>query len=77
MRNEAGERALRQRAEKLRAVIQRIECTFTAAGAAGGGWGKRNARLATVKVYPVGGDHLEFSSDRESSLQATRATSPM
>jgi hypothetical protein len=26
-------------------VFQLIECTFTATGAIGGGWGKKNARL--------------------------------
>ncbi len=37
----------------MRAVIQRIECTFTATGVSGSGWGKKNAQLATVTIYPV------------------------
>src|SRR5262249_54002791 len=32
LRREASDRDLRQRAEALRAVVQRIECTFTATG---------------------------------------------
>ena len=32
MKSEAGESALRRRAEALQAVIQRIECTFVATG---------------------------------------------
>jgi len=77
MRSEAGERALRVRAEKLRAVIERIECTFTATGKTGSGWGMKNSELAMVAIYPVAGDPRYFSVDRESILLWTRATSPM
>ena len=63
MRTEAGERSLRQRAEALRAVIQRIECRFIATGAKGSGWGKRNAQLVSVTIYPVVGDSVELSAD--------------
>ena len=60
---EAGERARRQRAEALRAVIQRIECSLTATGATGVGWGKKNARLVTVTFYPNSGVPAAFSAD--------------
>jgi DNA invertase Pin-like site-specific DNA recombinase len=56
IRSEAGERALRQRAEAVRAVIQRIECSFTATGETGGGPGKKNVRLTKVTIYPVVGE---------------------
>jgi hypothetical protein len=60
MASEAGERAFRQRAEALRAVIRRIDCTFTATGKTGGGPGRSNARLVKVTVEPVVGDAVEF-----------------
>jgi hypothetical protein len=72
MRAKDGERALRQRAQALRAIIQRIECTFTATGQTGGGWGKRNSRLLGVTIYPVAGDPAYFEADRESALRCTR-----
>ena len=75
LRSEAGERALRQRAEALRAVVQRIECTFTATGETGGGWGKKNARLATVTIYPVEDDPVEFSADSSATSWYSRAHS--
>jgi hypothetical protein len=56
MRSESGERALRRRAEAIRAVIHRIECKFVATGHKGGGPGKNNARLAAVTIYPIVGD---------------------
>ena len=68
MQSEAGERALRQRAEAIRAVVQRMECTFTATGETGGGWGKKNARLTAVKIYPVVGDSAEFPVDSKGRL---------
>lgn len=71
MESDAGERALRQRAEAIRAIVQRIECTFTATGQAGGGWGKKNARLATVTIYPVAGDSAQFPVET-SSLPGVR-----
>jgi hypothetical protein len=60
---EAGEHALRQKAEAVRGVIQRIECTFTATGKTKGGWGKKNSQLVKVTIYPVVGDAVEFSAD--------------
>jgi hypothetical protein len=77
MKRVAGERALRQRAEALRAVIQRIECTFTSTGLKGGGWGKKNARLVKVAVYPVGGDSVEFSAGSKGTLMYSSAHSRM
>jgi hypothetical protein len=77
MRSQGGERALRQRAEALRAVIQRIECAFTATGQTGGGWGKKNSRLATVTIYPVAGDAAEFSADSNGTLMYSSAHSRM
>jgi DNA invertase Pin-like site-specific DNA recombinase len=61
--SENGECALRQSAEALRAIIQRIECTFTATGATGSGWGKRNPQLVSVTIHPVVGDSVELSAD--------------
>lgn len=75
MRSEQGERALRQRAEAVRGVIQRIECTFTATGAKGGGWGKRNSKLAQVKIYPICGESVAFSVESESTLMYSNAHS--
>jgi DNA invertase Pin-like site-specific DNA recombinase len=73
-----GERALRQRAGALQAVIQRIECTFTATGQHGGGWGKKSARLATVTIYPVGGgDPMGFAAGSKSTLLYSSAHSCM
>jgi hypothetical protein len=40
--------------------MQRIECIFTATGQTGGGWGKKNARLVTVRFDPVKGDPVKF-----------------
>jgi DNA invertase Pin-like site-specific DNA recombinase len=77
MEGEAAERALRQRAEALRAIIQRIECTFTKTGETGGGWGKRNARLATVTIYPVVGDSVAFSAESRGTLMYSSAHSRM
>jgi DNA invertase Pin-like site-specific DNA recombinase len=75
MQHDTGERALRLRAEALRAVIQRIECTFVATGETGGGWGKKNARLATVTIYPVVGDPAKFSGDSKGTLMYSSAHS--
>jgi len=65
---ETGERALRERAEALRAVIQRIECTFKATGQRGGGWGKRGSELATVTIYPVVGESGEYQGDSRDTV---------
>jgi DNA invertase Pin-like site-specific DNA recombinase len=65
MRSETGERALRQRAEAIRGIVQRIECSFTATGKKGGGPGRANARLAAVTIYPVTGDAAEFPGESD------------
>jgi hypothetical protein len=77
MASEAGERALRERAEALRAIVQRIECTFPATGQAGAGWGKKNARLIKVTIYPVVGDSVWFSADSRGTLLYSSAHSRM
>jgi hypothetical protein len=77
MRSEVGERALRQRAEALRAIIQRIECTFTATGQTKGGRSRKNTRLVKVTIYPVIGDARHFLVEDCNVLRATRATSHM
>lgn len=59
----ADERTMRQRAEALRGIIQRIECTFTATGSTGGGWGKKNSKLVEVTFYPIVGDKLIFQAE--------------
>jgi DNA invertase Pin-like site-specific DNA recombinase len=64
MRADSGERALRRRAEKLRAIIQRIECNFVATGKTGSGYGKKNSKLAAVTFYPVVGDPVTFWAAR-------------
>lgn len=64
MRGETGEQALRQKTQAIRGVIQRIECSFTATGKKGGGPGRQNAKLATVRIYPVSGTPLEFPAEQ-------------
>jgi DNA invertase Pin-like site-specific DNA recombinase len=56
-----GERALRRRAQALRAVIARITCTFVATGKTGGGPGKANSRLVRVVIEPVLGEPREYA----------------
>jgi hypothetical protein len=78
MQSTTGERALRLRKQKLRGIIQRIECHFEPTGAFRGGYGQRMARPIGVKFFPVGtGDPVYFPIPAESALQATRATSHM
>jgi DNA invertase Pin-like site-specific DNA recombinase len=77
MQSEDGERAMRQRAEALRGVIQRIECTFTATGQTGAGWGKKNSKLVKVTCYPVVGDPVEFSMVSKGTLLYSSAHSCM
>lgn len=74
MKQAEGERALRRRAEAIRSVVHRIECTFTATGKTGGGPGRTNARLATVTIYPVAGEPIDFQGE-ENVLQRTRVVS--
>jgi DNA invertase Pin-like site-specific DNA recombinase len=62
-----GERALRRRAEALRAVIHRIECAFVPTGANGRGRGNQATRLARVTVHPLAGAAKEYAADN--SLQ--------
>jgi DNA invertase Pin-like site-specific DNA recombinase len=77
IRNDTEERALRHRAEALRGIIHRIECTFTITGATGGGHGRKNTQLAKVTIYPIVGDAAHFRIEADNVLRATRATSPM
>jgi hypothetical protein len=64
MRAEAGARALRRRAEALRGLLCRIECTFVLTGkkapgkkaGPGGAWSK----LAEVTFVPVAGDGATY-----------------
>jgi len=80
MRKEADEVSLRQRALALRGIIQRIECTFISTGQRGGGWGKKNSRLARVTIYPVVGESAEFpvnSGDSKGTLMYSSAHSRM
>lgn len=77
MRSETGEEALRQRAEALRSLIQRIECRFVATGQTGSGWGKRNARLVEVTIYPVVGEEASYSVDSKGTLIYSSAHSFM
>jgi DNA invertase Pin-like site-specific DNA recombinase len=71
MQGKAGERAFRQRAEQLRKVIHRIECTFVATGKAGrGGGGKANAKLVRVTFYPVAGGARAYDVLPQSNAQA-------
>jgi DNA invertase Pin-like site-specific DNA recombinase len=76
-RSMTGDGNLRRRAEALRSVIQRIECTFTSTGETGGGWGKKNSRLATVTIYPVVGDPAAFSASSKGTLMYSSAHSFM
>jgi DNA invertase Pin-like site-specific DNA recombinase len=77
MRAEGGASALRRRAEALRAVVQRIECTFAATGMTGKGAGRKNSRLVKVTVYPVAGDSAEFSASAKGTLMYESAHSRM
>jgi hypothetical protein len=70
MLSEGGERALKQKAAALRAVIHRVECTFRATGKVGGGWGKRNSELVRVTVLPVVGEKATYAA--KSALQPSR-----
>ena len=62
LQSTTGERALRQRAEAVRQVIQRIECSFTATGKTKGGPGRTNARLVAVTIYPLVGEAVAFET---------------
>jgi DNA invertase Pin-like site-specific DNA recombinase len=76
MHSETGERALRQRAEAIRAVIQRIECTFTATGwHKRGGWGKKKAQLSRVTIHPLVGDPRTYPADPPSVLLGSSGVS--
>ena len=63
--------------EALRAIIQRIECTFEPTDQRGGGHGKKNTRFAKVTIYPIVGDAAHFRIEADNVLRATRATSHM
>ena len=68
LRAGAAERGLRQRVEKLRAVIHRIDCEFTTTGHTGSGPGKKNSRFVTITVHPVSGDSARYSVDSGKAL---------
>jgi hypothetical protein len=76
MASETGERALRQRAAALRAVIHRIECHFVATGGSGKGRGNRATRLSRVTIYPLVGDSKEFRAEASNTLQPLSFGSP-
>jgi hypothetical protein len=64
-----AERAVRQKAEAVRRVIARIDCTFTATGVEanksgrrGGGWGKRSSELVRVTIYPLIGEEVTYNA---------------
>jgi DNA invertase Pin-like site-specific DNA recombinase len=75
MQDVEGEAALRQLAERLRAVIQRIEVTFAATGKTGGGPGKTNSVPTTVTIYPVVGDSAAFTMSSVNSIYPSTAHS--
>jgi DNA invertase Pin-like site-specific DNA recombinase len=82
LESDTGERAMRQKAQAVRAVIQRIECTFVATGETGGGHHRKGSRLVKVTIYPVVGDPAHYFlspglPEPDIALLATRATSPM
>lgn len=77
MRGQDTERALRQRAEALRAVVRRIDCTFKATGQKGGGWGIKNSNLTSVTIYPIVGEPAAFSADSKGTLLYSSAHSCM
>lgn len=76
-RSMSSDRDFRRRSEDLRAIIQRIECKFTATGKTGSGWGNKNSELATVTIYPVSGDSVEFSAESKGTLMYSSAHSRM
>jgi DNA invertase Pin-like site-specific DNA recombinase len=69
--SDTGERALRRRAEALRKVIHRIECTFRATGHTTGGWKRKVSELTSVTIYPLVGDARTYKADPESVLPQT------
>jgi DNA invertase Pin-like site-specific DNA recombinase len=79
-----GERSLRQKAEAVRRVIGRIECTFTATpvaadkkGRRGGGWGKKSSELASVTIYPlIGNDKTYRAVSQAESVVPISSGSP-
>jgi DNA invertase Pin-like site-specific DNA recombinase len=73
MRGEAGERALRERAEKLRGVIHRIECKFVATDRRRGGWGKKSTRLVSVTFVPYDGEAKEYPVERREKTSGAGA----
>jgi hypothetical protein len=59
--SQGGERSRRQRAEALRSVIQRIDCTFTATRVkAGRQGGQRASKLVSVMIHPLLGDAVKY-----------------
>jgi dihydrofolate synthase/folylpolyglutamate synthase len=62
-----------RRAEALRAVLGRIEWTFTATGKTGGGRGNKSSRLTKVTIDPVSGDPKVDPVDSQNALQHEQA----
>ncbi len=61
MTSQRGERSWRLKAESLRAIIQRIECSFSADGIVHGPHGgRRTSRLAAVTIYPLLGEAVKY-----------------
>lgn len=77
LKGEADERALRHRAEAVRKVIHKVECTFVATGETGSGWGKKNSRLVKVTIHPLVGDSVEFTAESKGTLKYVSAHSLM
>lgn len=53
-----GERSVRRKAEAIRKVVQRIECTFAATGKKG----KGASKLVKVTIYPLVGDAVALDA---------------
>jgi DNA invertase Pin-like site-specific DNA recombinase len=70
-----GEVELRELAERLKAAVQRIDCTFVPTGETRRGWGKRHTRLAKVKIYPFAGDPAVYPASPGPVLPHSRASS--
>jgi hypothetical protein len=76
MRGKAGERALRERAERLRGVLHRIECRFVATDRVRGGWGTKSTRLVSVRFVPYDGKAKEYRVPRREKASGAGAVKP-
>jgi len=71
MNFQGGERAGRRKAEKLRAVIHRIECTFSTEGIMHGPHGgRRQSRLTEVTIYPLLGETVTYPASEVDNAPA-------